>query len=127
MVVAYIEKAYAADYKLWSLVVQKARAWLAGVFPDKKYWRMVFKKSKRLLLVPGDKEAGKRVDGVKGVSPVKAGTGTSVGEQQEGQGKKSEAGSGENTAVKQEKQNKKEAVDKKVQGRIARFSSIFRR
>ncbi|OBT48764.1 hypothetical protein VE00_00788 [Pseudogymnoascus sp. WSF 3629] len=127
MVVAYIEKAYAADNKLWSLVVQKARAWLAGVFPDKKYWRMVFKKSKRLLLVPVDKEAGKGVDGVKGVSPAKAGTGTSVGEQQEGQGKKSEAGSGENIAVKEEKQNKKEAVDKKVQGRRARFSWIFRR
>lgn len=57
MVVVYIEWVCAADKKLWDLVVQKARAWLAGVFPDPELWGEVFRKSKNFLLAPGDEGA----------------------------------------------------------------------
>jgi hypothetical protein len=55
MVVVYIEVVCAADRKLWGLVVQKARAWLGNVFPDRELWEKVYEKSKELLVTSNDK------------------------------------------------------------------------
>ncbi|KFX99663.1 hypothetical protein O988_03705 [Pseudogymnoascus sp. VKM F-3808] len=58
MVVVYIEVVCAADRKLWGLVVQKARAWLGNVFPDRELWEKVYEKSKELLVNSNDKGDG---------------------------------------------------------------------
>ncbi|KFY56824.1 hypothetical protein V497_05950 [Pseudogymnoascus sp. VKM F-4516 (FW-969)] len=55
MVVVYIEVVCAADRKLWGLVVQKARAWLGNVFPDRELWEKVYERSKELLVSSSDK------------------------------------------------------------------------
>ncbi|KFX96781.1 hypothetical protein V490_03143 [Pseudogymnoascus sp. VKM F-3557] len=62
IVVVYIEEVFAADKKLWDLVVQKARAWLVAEVPDQEVRKELSKRLRGLLRAPVKKEADADVD-----------------------------------------------------------------
>ncbi|KFY96308.1 hypothetical protein V500_02503 [Pseudogymnoascus sp. VKM F-4518 (FW-2643)] len=136
MAIVYIAEVYAAERKLWDLVVQKARAWLESEIPDREMWKGVFDTLRELLIAPGDEGADAVVDEAKDISPVEArpkeeavaeAAKTGVGEaegipptpagprenavvQQEEQGKEAEAELGASVKEQSEGQGKEEAV-----------------